>query len=80
MFLCFPALAGSQVITEEQLTLMVTSAQEKCVGAHESVVLRTNEEFAKSVWGQTVRLNETKIVKFFNHPSGKKPQWGLIYI
>ncbi|MFH0758449.1 MAG: zinc ribbon domain-containing protein [Bacteroidota bacterium] len=72
LFLSFPAYLASQVITEEQLLLMLESAQENCVGAHESVVLTTNEAFAKSVWGQKVRLNEAKIMKFFNYPSGEK--------
>jgi len=72
LFLSLPAFAISQVITEEQLTMMLEGAQEKCVGAHESVVMTTNEAFAKSVWGQKVRLNEAKIIKFFNYPSGEK--------
>ncbi len=72
LFLFFTAFATSQVITEEQLILMVDNGQEKCVGAHESVVLTTNEGFAKSIWGKKVRFNDANIIKFFNHPSGEK--------
>ena len=77
LFLSIPIFASSQLITEEQIILMVESAQEKCVGAHESVVIRTNEEFAKSIWGQKVRFNETNIIRFFNKPSGEKVSSGF---
>ncbi|MCK4838858.1 MAG: hypothetical protein KAS94_08635 [Desulfobulbaceae bacterium] len=77
LYLSFSAVAYSQVITEEELKLMVESAQEKCVGAHESIVLRTNEEFAKSIWGKKVRFNETNIIRFFNHPAGEKVSAGV---
>lgn len=79
LFLSFAAVAYSQVITEEQIILMVESAQEKCVGAHESIVLRTNEEFAKSIWGKNIRFNETKIIRFIKRPSGEKVS-GLVDI
>ncbi len=56
---------------------MVESAQEKSVGAHESIVLQTNEEFAKSIWGKSVRFNEAGIIKFFNHTAGEKVSAGV---
>jgi len=77
LFLSIPVFASSQLITEEQIILMVEDAQENCVGAHESVVLRTNEGFAKSIWGQTVRFNEANIIKFFNKSSGEKVSAGF---
>jgi len=72
LFLSFSVLAYSQVITEEELKSRVHNAQEKCVGAHESIVRITNEEFAKSIWGKKVRFNEASIIRFFGHPSGEK--------
>jgi len=72
ILLSLPALAFSQVISDEQLQSMVKTEQEKCVGAHQSIVMRTNEDFAKSVWGKKVRFNQTKIVKFIQRPSGEK--------
>jgi len=72
LFLSFSTIANSQVFTEEELKFMVDSAQEKCVGAHESIVRLTNEEFAKSIWGRKVRFNEANIIRFFGHPSGEK--------
>ena len=77
LFLSFPTVAYSQVMTEEELILMVNHAQEKCVGAHESFVLRTNEDFAKSIWGKKVRFNKANIVRFFDHPSGEKVSAGV---
>lgn len=77
LFLSLPALAFSQLITEEQLTLMVKDAQEECVGAHENVVVRTNEGFAKAVWGQKVRFNNANIIKFITRPSGEKASSGF---
>ena len=77
LFLCFSILAYSQVLTEEEFKFMVDSAQEKCVGAHESIVRLTNEEFAKSIWGKKVRFNEAKIIRFFGHPSGEKVSAGV---
>ena len=77
LFLSFPAVVYSQIITEEEFKLMVETAQEKGVGAHESVVLRTNEEFAKSIWGKKVRFNEANIIRFFNHPAGEKVSAGV---
>jgi Zn finger protein HypA/HybF involved in hydrogenase expression len=77
LFLSFSTVAYSQVITEEELKLKVESAQEKCVGAHESIVQRTNEEFAKFIWGKKVRFNEANIIRFFGHPSGEKVSAGV---
>jgi hypothetical protein len=72
LFLSFLTVAYSQVLTEEELKLMVDSAQEKCVGAHESIVRLINEEFAKSIWDKKVRFNEVNIIRIFGHPSGEK--------
>lgn len=77
LFLSITASASAQAITEEQIIMMVNNAQEECVGAHQNIVLRTNEEFAKTIWGQTVRFNEAKIIKFFNRPSGEKALQGF---
>jgi len=77
LFLSIPVFATSQAITEEQIIVMVESAQEQCVGAHESFVLRTNEGFAKSIWGKKVRFNEANIIKFFNKTSGEKISAGF---
>ena len=77
LFLSFSSLAYSQVITEEELKLMVISAQEKCAGAHESIVQRTNEEFAKAIWGKKIRFNEASIIRFFNHSAGEKVSAGV---
>jgi hypothetical protein len=72
ILLSFLTLAHSQVITEDVLKSMVKSAQERSTGAHESVIKRTNEEFAKSLWGKKVRFNEADIIKFFSHSAGEK--------
>jgi len=72
LFLSFSALAYSQVITEEELKSKVESAQERSAGAHENVIRRANEEFATSIWGKKIRLNEADIIKFFNHSAGEK--------
>ena len=77
LFLGFPALASSQLITGEQLIMMIDEAQEKCVGAHESVVLTTNETYAKAVWGEQVRINDANIIKFITRPSGEKVSPGF---
>ena len=77
IFLSFPVVAFSQPITGEELHVMIKSAQENCEGAHESIVLRSNEELAKSLWGKTVRLNEAKIVKFFKHTGGEQVSGGV---
>ncbi len=77
LFLSFSTLAYSQVITEEELKIMVDDAQEKCVGAHESIVRQTNEGFANSIWGKNVRFNEANIIRFFGHPSGEKVSAGV---
>ncbi len=77
LFLSFSVVAYSQVITEEELRLKVDSAQERCVGAHESIVRLTNEEFAKSIWAKRVRFNEANIIRFFGHASGEKVAAGV---
>jgi len=77
LFLSISALAYSQMITEEELTLMVETAQEKCVGAHQSIILRTNEDFAKNIWGRKVRFNNANIVRFFSHSAGEKVSAGV---
>ena len=77
LFLSFSTVVYSQVLTEEELKFMVDSAQEKCVGAHESIVRLINEEFAKSIWGKKVRFNEANIIRFFSHPSGEKVSAGV---
>lgn len=70
-------VAYSQVITEDQLNTMVKEAQQNSEGAHESFVLRTNEDFAESIWGKTIRFNNAEIIRFFNHPSGEKVSGGV---
>jgi len=81
LFLGFPVIAISQAITQEQLVSMIDNAQEKCVGAHESVILTTNEAFAKAVWNQKIRINDANIIKFFTRPSGEKVSPGFdIYL
>ena len=77
LFLSISAVAYSQVITEEELTLMVKTAQEKCAGAHQSVIQRTNEDFAKSIWGKKIRFNDASIVRFFSHSAGEKVSAGV---
>lgn len=77
LFLCFSFSAYSQLITEEELMVKVKSAQENSVGAHESIVLRTNETLAKELWGKKVRFNEAKTVKFFKHPAGEDVEGGI---
>lgn len=77
LFLSFSVLAYSQVMTEDELTAMVESAEQKSAGAHASVVQRTSEDFAKSIWGKKVRLNEANIIRFFNHSSGEKVAGGI---
>lgn len=76
-FLTLTAAAFSQVLTEDEFNLMVKSAQEDCVGAHESIVEKTNEAFATSIWGRNVRFNEANIVRFFKYPSGEKVSAGV---
>jgi len=71
LFLSFSFVAYSQVINEEELIQKIQTAKKNCVGAHESIVLRTNEDLARSVWGKNVRMNEVNIIKYFNHPSGE---------
>jgi hypothetical protein len=77
LFLCFSTVAFSQLITEVELKDMVESAQEKCVGAHESIVRQANEDIAKSIWGKKVRFNDANVTKFFVHSSGEKVSAGF---
>jgi len=77
LFLCLPAVVSSQVITEEEISTMVKDAQEKCDGAHQSILLQSNEDFAKAIWGKKVRFNEAYIVRFFNHSAGEKVSAGV---
>lgn len=77
LFISFSFLSHSQIITEEDLQVKVKSAQENSVGAHESIVLRTNETLAKELWGKSVRFNEAKIVKFIRHPAGEEIAGGI---
>ena len=77
LFLSISALAYSQVMTEDELKEMVESAVQKSAGAHSSVIQRTSEDFAKSIWGKKVRFNEANIIRFFNHPSGEKVAGGV---
>ncbi len=77
LLLCIPALAFSQALSEDELRLMVKTAQDKSVNAHQSVIQRTNEDFARSIWGRKVRFNDAAIVRFFNHPSGEKVSAGV---
>jgi len=75
--ICLPVLANSQVLSENELQMMLKTAQEKSVNAHQSVIQRTNEDFAKAIWGKKVRFNEAEIIRFFNHPSGEKVSAGV---
>jgi len=77
LFLSFSLVAFSQVITEEELSTMVNDAREKCEGAHQSIVLQANEDFAKSIWGKKIRFNDASIVRFFNHSAGEKVSAGV---
>lgn len=77
LFLCLPTLVLSQVLTEEEISTMVKDAQEKCEGAHQSILIQANEDFAKAIWGKKVRFNEASIVRFFNHSAGEKVSAGV---
>lgn len=77
LFLSFSILANSQVVTEDELKIMVQSAQDKSAGAHQSVIQRNNEEFAKSIWGKKIRFNEANIIRFMRHSSGEKVSAGV---
>jgi len=77
IFLCFSVVAYSQVITEDQIKSMVKDAQDKSAGAHQSVLLRANEDFARSIWGKKVRFNAAEIIRFFRHSSGEKVSAGV---
>lgn len=72
LLLSIGVLAFSQDISEEELRLKIQSAQESCVGAHESIVLRINKELADFVWGKNIRFNNTSVVKYFTYPSGEQ--------
>lgn len=76
-FLSLSYAAFSQVITEDELSSMVKDAQEKCEGAHQSILLQANEDFAKAIWGKKIRFNEASIVRFFNHSGGEKVSGGV---
>ncbi len=67
----------SQVIPEEEFIAMVKLATEDSQGAHESVVRSINEEFAASIWGKEIRLNDADIVRFMKRPSGEKVSAGV---
>lgn len=77
LFLGFPVIAAAQVITEDQLNEMVKEAQDKCEGAHSTIVLKVNEDFAESIWKKTIRFNSADIIRFFNHSSGEKVYGGV---
>jgi len=70
-------LAHSQVITEDEFRQMVKNAQDKCVGAHASVVSRTNTDFADAIWGKKIRFNQAEVIRFFDHSSGEKVAGGV---
>lgn len=71
-FLNIGFIAHSQAISEEELYLKIQSSEERCTGAHESIVLRINKELADFVWGKNVRLNNAQVVKYFSYPSGEQ--------
>jgi hypothetical protein len=77
IFLAFSISVHSQTITGKELKAMAKDAQEQSIGAHESIVIRANEEFGKAIWGKTVRINDAKIVKFFKRSSGEKVSAGV---
>lgn len=77
LLLSFPILAYSQLMTEDELKTMVETAVQKSAGAHTSVIQRTNEEFAKSIWGKKVRFNDANIIRFMRHSSGEKVSAGV---
>jgi hypothetical protein len=72
------SIAGyCQVLPEDDFMHTVKQAQEECQGAHESVVRSINEEFATSIWGKEIRLNEADIVRFIKRTSGEKISAGV---
>ena len=72
------AITGySQVIPGEEFSMMVKQALEEGQGAHESVVRSINEEFATSVWGKPIRMNDAEIVRFLQKSSGEKVSAGI---
>lgn len=78
LFLVSISIAGrSQVIPEDEFMNMVRQAQDECQGAHESVVRSINEEFATSIWGKKIRMNEADIVRFIQRTSGEKVSAGV---
>ena len=48
-----------------------------CGCSRQSIVEKTNEAFASSIWGRNVRFNEANIVRFFKYPSGEKVSAGV---
>lgn len=62
----------SQVVSEEELRNKIKTAKENCVGAHESIVLQTNQGLLTDLWGKTIRMNEANTLKFFSYPQGEK--------
>jgi len=77
IFLSFSLVAYSQVITEEELSTMIKDAKEKSAGAHQSILLQANEDFATAIWGKKVRFNDANIVRFFTHSAGEKVSAGV---
>lgn len=77
IFLSISFTVYSQTMSEEELRVMLTTAQDECVGAHESIVLRTNEELAKSIWGKPIRFNDANVIRFFNHSAGEAVTGGV---
>lgn len=76
-FMSVCTLTYSQVITEDEFRQMVKDAQDKCVGAHASVVSRANTDFAKAIWGKKIRFNQAEVIRFFDHSSGEKVAGGV---
>lgn len=77
LILSFPVMAYSQIVTEEDFQLKVKSIQEQCIGAHQSVVQRANEDFAGYIWGTKIRFNNAGIIRFFNHSAGEEVSAGV---
>ena len=80
LFLSIAVLASSQAITEEQFTIMVESAQEQCVGAHENYVRQTNEGFANQSGVKRSDLTKQKLSSSSTNLPEKKYRRGLIFI
>lgn len=77
LLLGISTFAFSQVMPAEEFLTLLNAAQEDCVGAHESAVLRNNEDIAKAIWAKPIRLNEAKIIKYFKLPGGEKVSAGM---